>query len=379
MTIKKRLFISNILMIVLPIIIVIVTNIVFTIIANIFLDGEILKSFRPNNPPLEMIAGLESSLNWFWLIALSTLVGTILIIILANVFLTKFVFSKIEKPLIILSESARQIGDGNLNYRIDYGIEDEFKPICESFNGMAEHLSAMVNAQQKDEANRRELIAGISHDLRTPLTSIKAYIEGIEKGVAATPEIQQRYFSTIKSKTNDLEYIIDQLFLFSKLDIGDFPFRFEKINIETELNCFMKTHEKEYLEKGLAVTLENSVEDVSVEVDTVQFRNVIQNILGNCVKYNTNEKAEAKIICKKDGENVLIRIADNGQGVSKEMLANIFEVFFREDSSRNNPSKGSGLGLAISKKIVERSNGSIKAENVSGGGLAITITLPIIK
>lgn len=184
---------------------------------------------------------------------------------------------------------------------------------------------------------------------------------------------------TIKSKTHDLEYIINQLFLFSKLDIGEFPFRLEQIDIGKELSSLIAGHIKEYEEKGLTISLIQNVQNVYVEIDVVQFRNVIHNVLENSVKYKIKEHAATKIACRENDTHVLITLTDNGPGVSEEAIEQLFDVFYRSDLSRKNPSKGSGLGLAITEKIIERLGGEIKAENVPDGGLAIVITLPKLK
>ena len=297
------------------------------------------------------------------------------IILLTNRFLTRFVFKSIITPLDTLVYGVHQIRDGNLNYRIEYTEKDEFAGICSDFNEMAQRLLHSVNARQKDEANRKELIAGISHDLRTPLTSIKAYLEGIEKGVASTPETQKRYLETIKSKTNDLEHIVKQLFLFSKLDIGEFPFYLERVDIGKELSNMIAAVSEEYERKGLIITLTQNVQNIYVQVDIVQLRNAVINVLENSVKYKNKVQGKIEIACKAEDRYVSITLADNGPGVPNESVEKLFDVFYRSDPSRSNPSKGSGLGLAITAKILERLGGSIWAENVPEGGLAIIMTL----
>jgi signal transduction histidine kinase len=190
-----------------------------------------------------------------------------------------------------------------------------------------------------------------------------------------------------------LEYIINQLFLFYKLDIGDVPFSSEKVDIWQELNNFIANNKEIFHKKGLAITLDTlavdildmkntkdmNAENIVVEVDIVQFRNVIHNILENSVKYKERENAEMNITCRADSEFITIAFTDNGPGVPEDSLDKLFDVFYRSDISRNNPSKGSGLGLAISKKIIEHSNGQIKAENAPGGGLSVIIKLPVVK
>jgi signal transduction histidine kinase len=299
-------------------------------------------------------------------------------VFLTNLALTKVVTRRIMTSINILKNGVHEISDGNLTYRIEYNTGDEFDTVCADFNEMALRLSDMVNQRQIDEDNRKELIAGIAHDLRTPLTSIKAYIEGLRKGVASTPEMQEKYLDTIQNKTEDIEYIISQLFLFTKMDIGEFPFNFETVDIGVELENMVAGLADEYRERGLNISLKEKTQGVFVSIDTVQFRNVIQNILDNSVKYGNKDHGRAEISCHSSESNVTIAIKDNGPGVPEEKLAKIFEVFYRNDESRNTPGKGSGLGLAIAAKIIERLKGSIIAGSAPEGGLDIAITLPMV-
>ncbi|MCL2353640.1 MAG: HAMP domain-containing histidine kinase [Defluviitaleaceae bacterium] len=305
-----------------------------------------------HNPPMRMYISIA-------------MVYLLIVIVLANILLAKYITRRITSPIDILARGVDEISVGNLTHRIEYSKGDEFDAVCASFNEMAERLHSMVQQRQADEKNRRELIAGISHDLRTPLTSVKAYIEGLRKGVATTPEKQEKYLSTIQSKTEDIEYIITQLFTFSKIDTGEFPFNLEVVDIACELAKVMDVAE--------------GVEASHVLVDVVQFRNVLENIHSNSVKYSGREDVKVLASCEKQGDDMVITIADNGVGVPDEMLTKIFDVFVRGDESRNNPAEGSGLGLAISAKIIERLGGTIRAENVAEGGLAVIITLPIHK
>lgn len=309
-------------------------------------------------------------------IGVAGLIFSIFAIIVINRILTSFVFRGIMMPINIIVNGVHEIRDGNLSYRIQYDNNDEFKTVCSDFNEMAVQLSDMVNARQKDNESRKELIAGISHDLRTPLTSIKAYLEGLEQRVASTPEAQKRYIDIIKGEANDMEHIINQLFQFSKLDTGEFPFLLKPADIGKELNELIEVNEKKYKEQGLEIYLSENVENVYVEIDAVQFRNVIYNILGNSGKYKNKDHAETKITCRENSSAVIITLTDNGPGVPGEAVDKLFDIFYRSDVSRSNPSQGSGLGLAISKKIIECFGGKIYAENVPGGGLSVQISLP---
>jgi len=304
------------------------------------------------------------------------LILTILVASIINNFFTHRITKTITRPLELLIEGVRQIQENNLAYRIDYAGKDEFRPICDAFNGMAERLETSAARRQKDEANRRELIAGISHDLRTPLTSIRGSLEGIETGVASSPEMREKYLAIVKNKTAAMEHIIEQLFLFSKLDMDEFPLDIRLTDIALAVGDMIEDSLSEYAAKGLAIKLAQMPRSVHVFADVIMLRNVIINILENSVRYKAKERAQVEISVAVENDAVLLRLTDNGPGVSAEMLPKLFDVFYRADPSRSR--QGTGLGLAISAKIVERMGGSIRAELSETGGLATVISLPAV-
>jgi signal transduction histidine kinase len=305
----------------------------------------------------------------------------ILLVLATNFFLTRSMIKNIAIPLDTLSFGVKQIQNNNLGFRLEYKNDDEFRPICAAFNEMAERLEAMAAEHDKYEENRRELLAGISHDLRTPLTSIKAYLEGIEKEVASTKEKREKYIATIRNKTNDMEYIINQLFLFSKLDINDFPLSLQNLDMGLFFQDAVSELSGYYDKRGLTIELCEIMPNVFVSIDPVLFRNVITNILENSVLYKDTERGRIEISVGIIGAVVEIRLADDGPGVPRESLEKLFDVFYRADPSRNTKggSLGNGLGLAISQKIVNLMGGSIKAEmkaELPERGIAIVISLP---
>ena len=421
LTIKRRLLISNILMVILP---VFLTWTAISVLYVTFLDRNMV---QPNQLPvissdlfslgfddLEIdVQDVMEQLGTSYLLVIPDDLSSYLIeayamlvplsqqerllmahpyllffmmllfvaafIFLINHMLIKFVFKPIRISLDALAYGVQEISDGNLDYKIEQNLGNEFDDICTNFNEMAAHLFELVKQRQADEKSRKVLIAGISHDLRTPLTSIKAYLEGVRKGVASTVHMREKYFDTIQCKIEDMAYMIDQLFLFSKLDIGEFPLTLKSVEIGNELSHLVSEIGDEYKEKGFHLLLKENVEQTFVLLDVAQFRNMIQNILNNSVKYGKKENDPIEIHCYKQHEGVVIRIFDNGPGVPEDLLARIFDVFYRCDTSRNSAIKGSGLGLAICSKIVERLNGKIEAENVVGGGFSVIITLPLDK
>ena len=163
-----------------------------------------------------------------------------LTILMTNRFLTRFVVRRIEEPLDLLSDGARRLGDGDLDYRITYTGKDEFAPVCGAFNEMAARLKESVERTRRDEESRKELLAGISHDLRSPLTSIRAYVEGLLDGVAKTEEAKQRYLRTIHTKAEDIDRLVSQLFLYSKLDLEGVPMEMRPIRLDEFVAGFVE-------------------------------------------------------------------------------------------------------------------------------------------
>lgn len=292
-----------------------------------------------------------------------------------NRFLIRFVFQKINGPLTVLSDGVREIGDGNLDYRIAYREKDEFAPVCKAFNEMAERLKVSVERTRQDEKSRKELLAGISHDLRSPLTSIRAYVEGLMDGVAKTPEARRRYLMTVKTKADDIDRMVSQLFLFSKLDMAEYPMAARTFRLDEFVAALVAETEEEYRSKGLEVTVEAFC-PVSVTADRELLRRVLANIMDNSAKYKTMAICRLRISIEDARENCRIILSDDGPGVPEEALPKLFDAFYRSDPARKNPAGGSGLGLAIAARMVERMSGTITAGNITAGGLEITIILP---
>ena len=303
--------------------------------------------------------------------AISLLFLVFLTILLTNRFLTRFVVRRIEEPLDLLSAGVRRIGEGDLDYRIDYAGKDEFAPVCQAFNDMAQRLKDSVDRTRRDEESRKELLAGISHDLRSPLTSIRAYVEGLRDGVPRTEEDRQRYLRTIHTKTLDIDRLVSQLFLYSKLDMDGVPTENRPIQLDRFVSELAAELEGDYRERGLALTL-GELAPVTVSADPEQLRRVLTNIWDNSAKYKEREMGTVCIALSGDGR---LTLSDDGPGVPEETLPKLFDAFYRSDPARKNPAGGSGLGLAIAAKAVRNMGGTIRAYDPPTGGLAVEITL----
>lgn len=310
----------------------------------------------------------------FILSAITVIAAILFSIAFTNRFLTRFVFKKIEEPLDILSHGVNEIANGNLDYRLNYNKSDEFLPVCIAFNEMAGRLKKSVDLAQKNEENRKELLLDISHDLRSPLTSIQAYVEGLIDGVANSPQMRDKYLQTIKRKTIDIEKMVSSLFAYSKLDMEEFAINEEQITLPDFIENTIESVKDEYSDKGLDIEIKSS-ENLSVIADRELLIRIMSNILDNSLKYKVRNRAKNEIIVSKENDFARLEFADNGPGVDENNIDKLFEVFYRTDKARSNTSNGSGIGLAFVKKAVLAMGGKVEASGNEHGGLSIIIYL----
>jgi histidine kinase len=301
----------------------------------------------------------------------------LLILIGTNALLTYFMSKSIIKPIDRLKTAAQFIKNGNLNHSIKASRNDEIGQLTEAFEEMRIQLNKSFEIQKQYEENRKELIAHISHDLKTPITSIKGYIEGIRDGIADTPEKRERYIQTIYTKSVDLDHLIDELFLYSKLDLGKIPFVFEIVDIRRYLDDYIEELSFELEKRQVEVNFKFDLKDnFQVLADREKFKRVIGNIVGNSIKYMDKELKILDISLISTSKSVDIIIKDNGPGIPEESLPLIFNQFYRAEQSRNMLTGGSGLGLSIARMIIEEHQGEIKVESKLHVGTTITISLP---
>ncbi|WP_318505879.1 HAMP domain-containing sensor histidine kinase [Bacillus sp. T3] len=306
------------------------------------------------------------------------LIGLCLVILVAtNGLLTYFVSKSIIQPINRLKTAAQSIKEGNMDHSIQATKNDEIGQLTLSFEEMRIKLNEAFAIQKQYEENRKELIAHISHDLKTPITSIKGYVEGLRDGIANTPEKQERYIQTIYSKSIDLDHLIDELFLYSKLDLGKVPFEFEEIDLYHYLADFIEELSFDLEEKGVQISFQSEKgSDYRAPIDPEKLKRVLANIVANSVKYMDKDVKELQFILNSKEEQVEIMVVDNGPGIEEESLPFIFDQFYRADQSRSKLTGGSGLGLSIARMIVEEHDGTIRAESSLNIGTTITITLP---
>lgn len=308
------------------------------------------------------------------ILGIITFVG---ILAFTNGVLTYWVSRSIIRPLKSLQRATEEIKEGNLDYQVKTKKKDEIGKLSIAFEEMRVKLKESVEVQLQYEENRKELISNISHDLKTPVTAIKGYVEGIMDGVTNSPDKLDRYVKTIYSKAVDMDRMIDELFLISKLDLGKLPFHFEKVDIGFYVQDCAQELTFDMDKRGIKLTLAALPKDsVLIKADREKLKRVLVNILENAMKYMDKEDGEIVLTLHTQKGNAVISVKDNGQGISEEALPHIFDRFYRADPSRNSATGGSGLGLAIAKQIIEEHDGHIWAESKLGQGTKVTISLP---
>lgn len=303
---------------------------------------------------------------------------TIFIIVATGVFLSRRLSQQLVKPLEDLRYAAGEISRGNLDYAISTEMNDELGDTCREFDKMRMQLKAARKLQERYEKNRKELIVGISHDLSTPLTSIKGYTSGLLDGIAKTIEKKNHYLNMIYQTTCNMEKLVESLFLFSKLDLGRVEFCLEAVRLHDYFTDYVAENGDRLLVRGLRLAFQSHSENFKVRIDRMQFQRVVENLVENSLKYKRGEIGTLTISLKNEAEGYLrLEFADDGVGVAAADLTRLFDSFFRTDPARTNVGKGSGLGLAIVKQIITTMGGKIWAENGESGGLTICILLPI--
>lgn len=333
-----------------------------------------------HNFDMYLITSLNQVIPQIRKLLVGSIISIIIVLVITASVLIVWVYRSMVRPLSRLKIATDNIKGGNLDFDMNVRGNDEIAVVCHNFEEMRHILKDTANQRLRDEQEERELIRNISHDLKTPLTSIKGYIEGLLDGVANTPEKQEKYLRTISNKVNDMDKLINELTVYSRIDSNRQPYVFKKIDMHAYWDDCYDEISTELEAKGINLVYNNELAGkVYVMADAEQIKRVINNIISNSVKYISKDHGTITIDVKRNNWKVLMSITDNGKGISPQDLPRIFERFYRADSSRNSSEGGSGLGLAIARKIIEEHNGTIQADSVEGEYTRITIQLPVYK
>ena len=303
---------------------------------------------------------------------------TSLLILFAGSFIAMFwLYKSIVHPLNKLKTAAENIKDGNLNFSVAAETDDEIGEVCVAFEEMRLKLKGQIERNIQYEKESKELISNISHDLKTPMTAIKGYIEGIMDGVADTEEKRNRYIRTIYNKVNDMNSLIEELFLYAKLDSNSVTYSFAKVNVDAYFQDCVEEISLDLESQGDDFGYFNYADrDTVIIADPEQLKRVVNNIIGNSVKYaSPDRKLMISLRIMEEAEFVKIEIEDNGKGIARNEVPLIFDRCYRTDASRNSSKGGSGLGLSIAKKIIEEHGGKIWAVSTEGVGTTMCFVL----
>ena len=296
-------------------------------------------------------------------------ISVLMILILTAAMLIIWIYQGIIRPLKELKTATVNIQQGNLDFTIEREGSDEISELCASFEEMRKRLKESFEQQIAGEQENRELIRNIAHDLKTPITAVKGYSEGLLDGVANTPEKQEKYLRTINSKANEMDALLNELTLYSKIDTNRIPYNFNKLNVAEYFNDCIEEVGMDLETKQIGLAYFNYVDnDVMIIADPEQLKRVIHNIIGNSVKYMDKQQGLINIRIKDVGDFIQVELEDNGRGIAAKDIPYIFERFFRADASRNSATGGSGIGLSIVKKIIEDHGGKIWATSKESVG-----------
>lgn len=303
----------------------------------------------------------------------------VIVYLILHLIFFKYSIKTIFAPLKRMKDAAISIRDEYYDESLSYSGQDEVGEVFNAFEEMRLRIKLSNEMRQQYEENRKELIANISHDLKTPITAINGYVQGILDGVANTEDKLQSYIETIAVYGRDMDTLIDDLSLLSKLDIDGVLFQFEPMRIQEYIKDCIEELSFDLEEKGVTLKLNlNGDEETTVNLDGVQIKRVLNNVIFNALKHFDKEEAMLEISLKEEENTVNIFITDNGIGIPQDKVESIFERFYRVDPSRSSETGGSGLGLSIARQIVKAHGGYIWAESEKGIGTTIGISLPII-
>ncbi len=296
----------------------------------------------------------------------------VLILVLTSILLTQWIHKSVFSPINRLNLAMQKIAEGNFDYSLESEDDNEIGELYRNYEDMRLRLKESTEEKLGNERQNRELISNITHDLKTPITAIKGYVEGIIDGVADTGEKRDKYLRTIYTKANDMDRLINELTYYSSIDNNRIPYNFQRINVSDFFEDCVEDVGLDLESKEIQLNYSNLVSPgTRIIADPEQLKKVINNIVGNSIKYMDKKDGVIDIRLLDEVDAVRVEIEDNGKGVPAKDLANIFERFYRTDASRNSTQGGSGIGLSIVKKIIEDHGGYIWATGKEGEGTCL--------
>ena len=303
-----------------------------------------------------------------------------LLLIFAGVLSVSFGYllaASITQSLWLLQEGARKIAGGDLSARVKLTEADELAEVAAAFNTMAGELQRSFARQKQLEQSRRDLVAAVSHDLRTPLTSIRAMLEALADGVVSEPATVERYYVTMRAQIQNLSGLINDLFELSQLETEQVKLRLELVNLNDLLSDVLETMQAQARAKQVTLEGAFSTDLPLVQVEPAKIQRVLYNLTQNAIQH-TPAGGSIALATQLTPGGVQIDVTDTGEGIAAEDLPRVFDQFFRGEKSRSRATGGAGLGLAIAKRIVEAHHGRIWVESQLGQGARFSLLLPVV-
>lgn len=377
-TVKRKIFWSNTWMVCVTLLLFFLINFGVVKFYGEYMEREVraaVESWMDSDRIEELIADWTIRKNVFFLLFALDGILCITVLLLVSQLFTKNLTAYLMQPLDALADGARRIRDRDLAMDITYTGSTEFENVCDAFNEMQHHLLAEQEKNENYEKARTDMIAGISHDLRTPLTAIQGMIKGILDGVASTPEQQQHFLQASYQRCGDMAVLLNQLFYFSSLQTGNMKFSMQPLDAASYIKHYVRAKQELLKEEEEVLTADTDGITEKIMVDPELLFRILDNLLENSRKYAGTTPLEMGITVTKTGEEIQICFADHGVGVPEEKLPFLFDEFYRGDESRNEK-KGNGLGLYIVKYLTEGMGGYVSAK--SENGFAVFLTFPVI-
>ena len=304
------------------------------------------------------------------------LTGLVLAIVISNLLFRIIIRQELMIPLQKIRTGMNRIRHGDYDYRIEYEENDLMFELYDDFNEMAVETKRFAVKENQIDERRRQLLLSISHDLRSPMTSIIAYVQGLLDGIAQNEQKRRQYLEVIKAKSLEIDRMVNRLFTYAKLDSKEYVLDKQPIDMGEYMRGYVESIAREYEKKNFRIQLQVT-SSAKIMADSDMLDRICTNLIENAYKYNDKENGSMIITVKSGHYHVKISFADNGPGVGEDEISNLWDVFYRTDHARKNPGESNGIGLAIVKKAVEMMEGKVEAKNGKGGGLTIMIRIPI--
>ncbi len=366
MSLKRKFLICSLVMLLVPVLLILLLSVclvaVFALLHPFSLDEGITLS----NP-----AVMRYIILWALM--------AIAVVLTTGAIVTAYLSRSILRPISEITVAMEHMKNGDLTYEFSGSEDAELKELCGSFEALRLHLQKNVKENLRWEQEQKMLLANISHDIKTPVTSIRGYVEGIMEGIADTPEKMERYLTTIHQKASAIETMVNHLSLYSQLELQKIPYHMKTGDVFAFLKQTLQEFELELQDGGMCLTYEIPRTPCFVRFDAEKLRRVYSNIITNAIKYKDGEKGSLHVAAQEIQGGVTISFSDHGIGIKAAEQEKVFEGFYRSDPSRNNKIEGNGLGLAICRQIIAAHNGKIWIRSEEGRGTCVTVFLPTLQ